>query len=118
MEKILDIKKEGTKKAIKGDSPVLDIKIDGDDIKKANNGEEPVLDIKKLKGGEPVKMPKDLEKTGSPTEESLKINKEGNKPIYERANKEKIPEGSTKVPLIMPGQPIDMIVAGPANSVP
>jgi hypothetical protein len=31
---------------------------------------------------------------------------------------EKIPEGATKVPLVMPGQPIDMIVAGPEDSLP
>lgn len=29
-----------------------------------------------------------------------------------------IPEGATKVPLVMPGQKIDMIVAGPADSLP
>jgi hypothetical protein len=119
---ILDIKGDGTKKAIKGDSPVLDIKIDGEDIKKVNRGEEPVLDIKKSNGNEPVKMTKDLEKTGQPLEGPHKINKGSNKKsIYDRPIKgktDKIPEGASKVPLVVPGQPIDMIVAGPSNSVP
>lgn len=51
----------------------------------------------------------------------MKINKESNKKPSVKIPEgpiENDPEGSKKVPLVVPGQPIDMIVAGPVNSVP